>query len=300
MKKIIILLVALIFIAGGAGFYCGYQKGAEQYDVGFQAGHNDGYNNGLAVGYQEGKEKGYVEGYRAYQAGEELEVKPYQLDVSQTLNTSNFIQSELICIWTIHFENLIITDISDYTLTLAPFYEWKIGDEELKVIVGPLSKITKAVTVPVPGEDGRVTTEDREIKFADLQVGNVVEVYARWQEIDNMEPYATIRVITDWGKLKVEELEKSEKVELSISWTAGITAEVEKINGRILSLQRESEKLDVFIREDAVVSLLVRSSGSRTEVSFADLQVGDSVSVTANFTEDKRLEGVEITIFPRE
>ncbi len=307
MKKIIILLVVLIFIAGGAGFYCGYQKGAEQYDVGFQTGHNDGYNNGLAVGYQEGKEKGYVEGYRACQAGEELEVKPYQLDVSQTLDTSNFIQSGLIWMWTIRFENLIITDISDYTLTLAPsnfadfpLYEWKIGDEELKVIVGPLTKITMAVTIPVPGEDGRVTTEDREIKFADLQVGNVVEVYARWQEIDNMEPYATIRVITDWGKLKVEELEKSKKVELSISWAAGITAEVEKINGRILSLQRESEKSDVFIREDTVVSLLVRSSGSRTEVSFADLQVGDSVSVTANFTEDKRLEGVEITIFPRD
>lgn len=284
MKKVITLLVALIFIVGGAGFYFGYQQGAEQYNEGFRAGFQAGHNEGLAVGYQEGKE--------------EVRGNPYILNVAEPLDTSNFIQSGLISMWTIRFKSLIITDISDHTLTLVPFYGRKIGDKELKVIVGTATKIVKAVTVPVPGEEGSITTEDREIKFADLQVGNVVEVYALWQEHDNMEPCATIRVIADWGKLKVEELEKSEKAELLISWGAGLCGEIEKINGRILSLRREGEKLDVFIREDASVMFLVRSSDSMAEASFEDLQVGDSLSVEADFTE-KRLEGKAIVVFPR-
>ncbi len=296
MRKIIILLVVLVFVAGGAGFYFGYQRGAEQYDVGFQAGHNDGYNEGLAVGYEEGKENGYIEGYRAYQAGEEEpEVKPYQLDVSQLLDTSNFIQSGLIWMWTIHFENLIITDISDYTLTLVSFNKEKIGDEEFELIAGTVTKITKAV--PVEIGEGRVTSKYREIEFEDLQIGDVVEVYARWQEHDNMEPEA---IITVWDKRELEKLEESERSTLSISWTAGLNGTVEEINGRTLSLLRDGEKLDIFIREDSLVRLLVRSSGSRTEVNFEEVQAGDSITIIASFTEDKRLEGTEIDIFPRD
>lgn len=220
---------------------------------------------------------------------------PYLLNVAEPMDTSNFIQSGLIWMWTIHFENLIITDISDYTLILVPFEEGKIGDEKVELIAGKVTKITKAVPVEVGG--GRVTFERREIKFADLQVGDIVEVYARWQERSNMEPEATITV---WDKRELGGLEKSEKAALSISWTAGITAEVEKINGRTLSLLRGGEKLDVFIREDASVRLLVRSSGSRIEVSFGQIKLGDSVSVLADFTGDKRLEGTEIDIFPRD
>jgi len=293
MKKIIILLVILIFVAGGTGFYFGYQKGADQYDVGFQAGHNDGYNEGLAIGYEEGKEDGYVEGYRACQAGEELEVKPYLLNVAEPLDTRNFIQSELIWMWTTNFKNLIITDISDYTLILVSFNEEKVGDEELEVIAGKATKITKAV--PVEVEEG-VIFERREIKFEDLQVGDIVEVYVRWQEHDNMEPEATITV---WDKRELEELEESEKLVLLISWTAAITAEVDEISGYTLTLKREEENLDILIREDSPVRLLGRS-GSRTEVSFGEIKVGDSVHVIAHFTGDKRLEGIEIDIFPRD
>ena len=298
-KKIVIgLLVAvLVCVAGGAGFYFGYQKGTDQYDIGlqtgYQDGYQDGYDEGLAIGYEEGKEDGYIEGYRACRAGEEEpEMKPYILNVAEPLDANNFIQSGLIWMWTINFKSLIITDISDYTLTLVSFNEEKVGNEEVELIASKATKITKAVEVEI--KEGRVTFERREIKFEDLQVGDIVEVYVRWQEIFNMEPEATITV---WDKRELEGLEESEKLTLSISWVAGLCGEVEKINGRILSLQRGGEKSeDVFIREDAYVMLLVHSSDSRTEVSFEEIKVGDSVSVIANFTEDKKLEGMGIDI----
>ena len=256
-----------------------------------QAGHNDGYNEGLAIGYEEGKEDGYIEGYRAYQAGEEEpEVKPYLLNVAEPLDTRNFIQSGLIWMWTINFKSLIITDISDYTLTLVSFNEEKVGDEKLEVIAGKATKITKAV--PVEVDEGRVTFERREIKFEDLQVGDIIEVYVRWQEHYNMEPEA---IITVWDKRELEELEESEKSVLSISWMAGLNGTVEEINGRTLTLIKENETLDVFIKEDAFVDLCL-SPDSFIEVNFEEVKIGDEVTVMGIFTENKEFEGNEVNI----
>ena len=312
MKKIIIILLAvLVLIAGGAGgYYLGYQKGTEQteqHDLGYEAGsgagyqaeseadYQSGYNDGLSKGYKDGEEEGYLAGYRDCQAGKEKpKPEPYLLNVAGPLDASNFIQSGLIQGWAIRFFNLVITDISvsDYILVLASTKSDRIGWERLKVVAGPVTKITKAVAVPVVGEPGRVTFEEREIKFTDLQVGDVVEVYALWQEHDNMQPRASITV---WDKRQLEELEESEKLELSISWIAMINGDVEKIDGRTLTLVRKSERLNVFIREDALIYLLIYQ-GPRNEVSFSEIKLGDSIALDANFTKEKKLEGTEITI----
>jgi co-chaperonin GroES (HSP10) len=277
VKKIVILLVVLIFIAGGVAYYFGYQQGAK---LGFQSGQKDGYSEGFTTGYEEGREQGYIKGYRACQAGEEGPVvEPYLLDLTKTIDTSNFIQSGLIWMWSIHFENLIITDISDYTLTLVPFDGEKMGRDELKLIVGQLTDIAKAVTVGI-GE-GRVTDERKEIKFGDLQLGDIVEVYARWQNINNMEPEAMITVS---GHQELTGLEESDELALSIPWVAGINGEVEKISDRI-TLTYRNETLDIII-------------GDGAEADFEKIKVGDKVMISANFTEDRKLEGTKVTVLP--
>lgn len=165
MKKIIIILLAvLVLIAGGAGgYYLGYQKGTEQteqHDLGYEAGsgagyqaeseadYQSGYNDGLSKGYKDGEEEGYLAGYRDCQAGKEKpKPEPYLLNVAGPLDASNFIQSGLIQGWAIRFFNLVITDISvsDYILVLASTKSDRIGWERLKVVAGPVTKITKAV-----------------------------------------------------------------------------------------------------------------------------------------------------------
>ena len=307
VKKIIILLVVLIFAAGVGGGYLGYQKGAKQqpdnqaggrteYQTGYKVGYDSGYNDGLVKGYEAGKEDGYLVGYQASQIGEKKQEKePYVLNLSETLDTSNFIQSGLIQMWAIHFFNLVITDISisDYTVVLASVDGNIMGWERLMVVAGPATEINKAVQVPVG--DGRVTFKEVGIKFADLRVGDVVEVYALWQEHNDMQPEGRITV---WDKRDLGKIVESEKLALSIPWTAGISGEVEQINGRTLTLVRGGERLDVFAREDALVYLLIYQ-GSRNKVDFGEIKVGDSIAFDANFTKDKKLEGAEITIFPR-
>jgi hypothetical protein len=214
----------------------------------------------------------------------------YFLNPPASSDTDDLMQSELITLWSLDLrdQQMIITNISDGVLTLAPLYErevkWEISSEEFKI--------------RVDDQNVEISTGAnwQKMELKDLRAGDVVEIYIRWQRINNMVPEGRIAV---WGHEEIEQFERMER-SVPIIWVVGLCGEVDKISGRNLVLTRGKQSLDVSIKEDAPVSLINAGGGKPISINFDEIMLGDTVDISANFIqENERFEGTDITVFPR-
>lgn len=79
--------------------------------------------------------------------------------------------------------------------------------------------------------------------------------------------------------------------------------DITEISGRTLTLNYEDDVLLIPIADDALIRNLFineeTKKGEAQEIDFEDIKIGDKVSILVGIKPDGRLEGTDVSIFPR-